>query len=192
MTAKKPQRIVGDMSTRVRSFLVAWSCVVFATAGAGAGPTDVRLSALASTSQVYVDFAITAPIVDGLDARSLERTPTVVKWEVDLRPIVNFWRSRAVRRTTVEVIVRPAHARGTCQTSRQVNGRWIESRQVIGCAAAYAMISSFDLPLFPLAGLEPGSFDVTIRGTISAAGAVTVKTPVLARARVISSSDQFQ
>ena len=175
-------------------------CLLALLCSFAVGPTVVnaelkgpRLTAFASSGDVFVDFAITAQVVEGLDVGFLEVNPTVVKWEIDLKPAgvpnVHYWWDRAIRRSILEVIVRPLKTPGTCETSRQLNGRWIEARQVTDCAGAYRAITSFGLPVFTLAGVNPGKgpFDVTIRATVTGGGSVTVKTPVLARARVFSS-----
>jgi hypothetical protein len=51
-----------------------------------AAPNDARLHAFTSANDVYVDFAIAGSIVDGLDVGFLELNPTVVKWDIDLKP----------------------------------------------------------------------------------------------------------
>jgi hypothetical protein len=166
--------------------------VAFGGAVTNAERSVPRLRAFASLSDVYVDFAFAAPIVDGLDAGFLELNQTVVKWEIDLRSArrgetnsVPFVIARTVRRSTLEVFVSPSKAPGTCETSRQLNGRWLESRRVLSCTDAYRAISSFDVPAFTLTGVTPGSFDVTIRATVTGGRSVKVKTPVLARTRLI-------
>jgi len=174
--------------------VLLWS-IAIGGAVVDAETTAPRLTAFASSGDVYVDFAITSPVVDGLDVNFLEVNPTVVKWEIDLKPAsvpnAHYWWDRAIRRSVLEVIVHPLKALATCETSRQLNGRWIEARHVTDCAGAYRAITSFELPVFTLAGVNPGKgpFDVTIRATVTGGGSVNVKTPVLARARVFSSSN---
>src|SRR5262249_33255553 len=171
--------------------LLALVCSVAVVHAERTGP---RLTAFASSGDVYVDFAITAPVVDGLDVGFLEVNPTVVKWEIDLKPggaqsetRLPTFTARVIRRSVLEVIVRPLMAPGRCETIRQLNGRWIEARQVTDCARAYQAITAFYLPVFTLAGLNRGPFDVTIRANVTGGGSSNVKTPVLARARVFSS-----
>jgi hypothetical protein len=165
--------------------LAALSCVAPVVAAPHAQQPEPHLSALVSSGQVHVDFGTAAPLVNGLDVGSLEVMPTVVTWDVDLRSDVRSWRSRSIQKTTLQVIVRPLSERGRCEATRQLNGRWIEPRQAVECAVAYGMISSFNMPLFALPDLEPGGYEVTVRATIDAMGRASVKTPVLARTRVI-------
>jgi hypothetical protein len=187
------QYVIDMSATRIWCLLALLCSFAVGTTVVNAELKGPRLTAFASSGDVFVDFAITAPVVEGLDVGFLEVNPTVVKWEIDLKPAgvpnVHYWWDRAIRRSILEVMVRPLKAPGTCETSRQLNGRWIEARQVTDCARAYRAITSFDLPVFTLAGVNPGRgpFDVTIRGTVTVGGSVTMKTPVLARARVLSS-----
>ena len=181
--------------TRIACFLGMLSWVAVARATADAEWSEPRLRAFALSNDVHVDFAVGAPIVEGLDVDSLALNSTVVKWEIDLRPAgtlpnVHYWWDRAIRRSTLEVIVSPSNAPGTCETIRQLNGRWIEPRRVLSCTDAYRAISSFYVPAFTLTGVSPGPgpFDVTVRAAISSGRSVNVKTPVLARTRLIQPS----
>src|SRR4051794_32552974 len=98
--------------------------------GAGlwsAQPSRARLSAVALSNDVYVDFAIASPIVGGLDVSYLELTPTFVKWDIELRrsggipeaappDSLRYLFARAIRGGTFEIFVRPSAAPGTCET----------------------------------------------------------------------------
>jgi hypothetical protein len=167
------------------------SWVAVGGAIANAELSEPRLHAFALSSDVYVDFAVEAPVVEGLDVGFLARNSTVVKWVIDLRPAgspnVHYWWDRAIRRSTLEVIVRPSNAPGTCETIRQLNGRWLERRRVLSCTDAYRAISSFHVPVFTLTGVNPGPgpFDITVRAAVTSGRSVNVKTSVLARTRLI-------
>jgi hypothetical protein len=166
--------------------------------GVGLGsaqPSRARLSAVAVSNDVYVDFAIAAPIVEGLDVRFLELNSTFVKWDIELRPpggmpegappdSLRYLFARAIRGATFEVFVRPSAAPGTCETTRQLNGQWLEPPQVVDCAAAYTALSSFHLPVFTLSGVRAGAYDITLRATVTSGRSTKVKTPIVARAKI--------
>jgi hypothetical protein len=67
---------------------------------------------------------------------------------------------------------------------QQLNGCRLEPRKVVSCMDAYRAISSFHVQVLSLTGVIPGSFDVTIRATVTAGDSTKVKTPVLARAKL--------
>jgi hypothetical protein len=172
--------------------VIAILCCVASGAVAAADQAVTRLNAFADGQDVYVEFATAAPVVEGLDARFLELNPVAVEWEIDLRPAkfpnVFHWWDRAVKQSTLEIVVNPSTAPGTCKMHRQLNGRWLEPPQVVSCATANHTISSFDERVFTLIGLLPASFDVTIRATVVREQLVNVKTPILARSRLVQSN----
>ena len=178
------------MSRARPACVIAILCCVASGTVRAADQSVARLNAFADGQDVYVEFSTTAPVVEGLDTRFLELNPVAVMWEIDLRPAkfpnVFRWWDRAVKRSTLEIVVNPTTAPGTCKMRRQLNGRWLEESQVISCAAAYHTISSFDERVFTLTGLLPASFDVTIRATVVREQLVNVKTPILARARLVT------
>src|SRR5262249_23014385 len=173
-------------------FVALLFAILFAVAAVNAEVAHSRLNAFTDGRDVYVDFAIASPVVDGFDSGFLERHPAAVKWEIDLIPAGPLsqkkWWDRVVRRSTLEVIVNPSTVQGTCKMRGELTGRWLEPPQVLACAAAYRVVSSFDERVFTVAGLERGSFDVTIRATVVREQIVNVKTPVLARARLVATT----
>lgn len=176
---------------------IAWLFAILCGSAVGgavtnADPSTPRLYAFASANDVYVDFAIAAPIVDGLDAGFLELNSVLVTWQIDLRPSGSQetdgpWIviDRTIRRGTLEIFVSPSTEPGSCMLSRQLNARRIEPRKVVRCADAYRAISAFHGSVFSLTGVTPGSFDVSIRARVTVSDSEKVKTRVLARTKLI-------
>jgi hypothetical protein len=170
---------------RTRWLQVAFALGSLAVAMPSVEQSDLHLRATAAGNEILEEFAMSTLAMDWLDARSVERGPTIVNWEIDLRRNVHHWRNRSIRKATLQVIVVPSSRPGTCEMIRQLDGRWVEPRHVVDCGAAYEMISSFDLPFFILTGVDPGSYEIAIRASITAPGRAKVTTPILARARVV-------